>query len=313
MSGFITGQELLELVPREERGFELLEPSYTPIQKAVMPVIGWTGRRLIPYGTCFSISPRGIVLTAWHVIQDFVEKYGAATHQGDAGLYVLLETDEQLDDSSQDVFGGLLPVVSYAEDGETDVCAMKVAFPKGRHLELPAIAIDVGIPATRAKCCAVGYPKMALDGEDLRREITVEASSEVDYKRQLAVSTGEIAEVHLIKRDPSFLKFPSFMTTAHFDSGMSGGPVIIDNGLVCGMVCAGFDLDGTEQDIGSISYASLLAPVLRLSVVQSDGSAKKLAQLDIDEAICATGHDELDTRKAPDGTWLWYRDSRRRN
>ena len=56
------------------------------------------------------------------------------------------------------------------------------------------------------------------------------------------------------------LKFPCFETNARFDHGMSGGPVLDDQGHVCGIIGTGLspEVEGVEH----YSHASTLWPVM---------------------------------------------------
>lgn len=304
---FLTGADLSASVPTEDHAFTVLGPHHSPLQLAIMPVVGWDGRRLIPFGTCFSMTSTGVVLTAWHVIEDFVEEYGGATHEGEAGLYVIYESDQPISLASQTVIGGPIPVVSYANSGQNDICLLKLALPRRPQIRLPPIAVHVGRPVPGAGCSAIGYPLMSLEGDVLRREANLERVTDVVYERRVAVSRGRVEEIHDERRD-RMMDFPCFMTTARFDPGMSGGPVVTDDGQVCGIVCSDFQLAEAESGVGPISYASLLAPVLELEVAQSTGSAT-VTELAARGAIAVTGHEDLDVRAADDGRRLWYRAS----
>lgn len=300
MKSFLTGSDLLSSIPQLNPDFELLSPTFNLVQQAIMPVVGWNGHTLIPFGTCFSISSTGIALTAWHVIETFVHKYGAATHSGNAGLYVVYESDTP---TQRGELGGPLPVVSYDNSGADDICALTIELPMSPRIELPAVSVHVGIPALGSACHALGYPHLTLDGEVLRQEVDATSVTTVEYERRLAISSGQVQQIHQAGRDAG-MDYPCFQNSARFDHGMSGGPVVTGDGRVCGMVCRGWDL--IEDDpLEPISFASLLAPFLELSVLQGSAS-KKLAQLDLDGVISVTGHENLDIEKTSSGKTLWY-------
>jgi S1-C subfamily serine protease len=262
-----------------------------------MPLVGWDGHLLTPFGTCFAITSTGVALTAAHVVEDFVSKHGTATHKGDAGLYAIYETDEKISES-EDHFGGLLPVVSVAANPGGDLCALKFALPRrgDTHLALTPISIDIGLPQIGQRCVAIGYPIMSLTGEVLRQEHSPAEATPVEYERRLATSTGRIEAIHHARRDNYSLTFPCFLTDARYDRGMSGGPVIGDNGRVFGMVCRGMDVASNDPDISETSYASLLGPILQLGVSQSSG-VKNIMSLWQEGAISLSGFDDLDVQE----------------
>jgi hypothetical protein len=70
-----------------------------------------------------------------------------------------------------------------------------------------------------------------------------------------------------------YRRWPHFRSTARFEPGMSGGPVFIENGSVCGVICS--SLSNCTDESGYISYVSELWPALAFKVdVLLEGNMK---------------------------------------
>jgi hypothetical protein len=94
-------------------------------------------------------------------------------------------------------------------------------------------------------------------------------SSNKDGSRHLELqsvpqaATGEVIEVHPIRRDSSQYPFPCFRINARIDGAMSGGPVFNETGELVGLNCG--TLAG-DLDAEQVSYATTLWPLLRILV-----------------------------------------------
>jgi Trypsin-like peptidase domain len=75
-------------------------------------------------------------------------------------------------------------------------------------------------------------------------------------------SRGVVQEIHHERRDASVLKFPCYRVNSRFAPAMSGGPVLSDDGLLCGIVCSSFDTGTADQDIEHTSYVTTLWPLM---------------------------------------------------
>ena len=91
-----------------------------------------------------------------------------------------------------------------------------------------------------------------------------------EVRQSYSASRGVIEEIYFPKRDTVVCPFPSFLTTARFDKGMSGGPVLGPSGNVIGVICS--SVLSTEGAItfldeqGYISFVSLIGPALFLQL-----------------------------------------------
>jgi hypothetical protein len=73
-------------------------------------------------------------------------------------------------------------------------------------------------------------------------------------------SIGTVARIHPTGRDRVMLPFPCFEIEARFDAGMSGGLVVDQSGVLCGVMCTGFQLE--QAATAPVSYAASLGPML---------------------------------------------------
>src|SRR5262249_27420203 len=81
------------------------------------------------------------------------------------------------------------------------------------------------------------------------------------------ISIGEVGQIFPERRDSSMLSFPCFEVFARFAPGMSGGLIIDEEGLMCGLVCAGTDF--ADPNAPPVSYAATLWPMLR-TIISAD-------------------------------------------
>ncbi|MCH8208036.1 MAG: hypothetical protein IIA62_03115 [Nitrospinae bacterium] len=135
----------------------------------------------------------------------------------------------------------------------------------------------------------------------------------MDINDEPTSSTGEIEEV-LPNGNPSGrFNFPCFRVNARFDAGMSGGPVLDRDGLVCGIISGTYgNVDGND-----ISYVATLWPMLRTVIPANRGgnypSNVKYPAIDLalDNLMYVEGLSELDPELFP-GKTLPNRESPRK-
>jgi S1-C subfamily serine protease len=253
--------ELLLEVSFESGEFQLVPATNDRLGTCIVPVLGIIDDRPILLGTAFAISRLGLLLTARHVVEDYLK--GIDDDPEDPSrLLVLFESSVPIQGKKDSVFGSLFPVATVAWHPVADLAILQTEVPKhsgGRAFYAP-MALHVGLPHVGQRCAAVGYAHMALSGHI--------SEGTLDYERQLAVAQGKIEDVHPEQRDSSRLNFPCFLTDARYDRGMSGSPVAIDDGRVAGVVCS-----STEPSEGQpyTSYATLLKPALEIAVPMRRG------------------------------------------
>jgi hypothetical protein len=247
-------------------------PGFGPLTMSIMPVIYVKDEMAKPIGTCFAISNDGLCLTARHVIEEALPgplNYGVQVTEDDGWLYVLYASDQPNEDNPEHTLGGLIPVQKVYSVRDIDIAAIQLQLPRhaktNEYLPMPANKMGLGLPALQDTCCAFGYHAMNWEKIGDIAKVTQQFSS----------SRGVVEEIHLARRDAVVAPFPCFRTSARYDAGMSGGPVIGTNGSVIGVICSSYERLSSAD--GYISYVSLVAPAVLIPVERKgeNGKVKK--------------------------------------
>lgn len=290
-------EPLLAVAFDEGGDYQLVPVETNGVQEAIVPVVLWDGVELRCHGTAFAISASGLFVTARHVVNDFLEQFAEATLHGQAGLFILYESNYPLPptEDEPDVpasFGGLFPVLGVAQHPTADLAVLRVAVPRrnGQPVRFPTLGVHVGLPRVGQLCTAIGYGYMKL-GEQIGTKASKSTSlTIVDYERQLAVSRGDVVAVHPVRRDLGLLNWPCFQSRARFAGGMSGAPVITEYGVVVGAVCT------CTNEAPWTSTVTLLGALMVLHVPPVDDKGhigRGLVELAEEGAISVTGMDEI--------------------
>lgn len=238
-------------------------------QAGVFPLVHIKGGVIRPLGTCFSITNDGLCLTARHVVEEGIKvSLDGKQHDVDGGeegwfgaLYVSSEPNS---DNPDNLFGGLLPFFRVHMSDGLDIALIKLTLPvheaTGECIRFPAHKLRMSLPGVGEGFLGLGYRMMDWQSDASNRTYHV--------NHKYAATRGQVEELHAGGRDLAMLPFPCFRTSARLDAGMSGGPLIDYSGNVFGVVCSSF---GTAtDDEGYISYASLLAPAMAMTLDVSD-------------------------------------------
>lgn len=125
---------------------------------------------------------------------------------------------------------------------------------------VPSLRMNLAPPAVGEKIVGFGFHSSGTSkiniGEDGTRNIEIEGIG--------SATIGHVQEVHQIKRDSVRLTFPCYQVNARFDGGMSGGPVLNDNGELCGVICS--SLPPFSDDEEHVSYVATLWPSMSVSM-----------------------------------------------
>ncbi len=236
-----------------------------PTQKSIMPVVAVKDDEFRLLGTCFAISNHGLVLTARHVIEDVIDIRAQSNEWQIGAIYVSEPTPG---DNIPDLFGGILLADRIHTSNEFDIGAMHLHLPvrkdTGALLPMPALALSPGIPDESAICFTLGY-------HDMKNEAASDNPYHQTIEQTYSASKGVIEEIHFPRRDNTKLTFPCFRTSLRHEHGMSGAPVLAENGGVIGIVCS--QIEGQD-----IYYVSLIGPALFLQIdaTNSEGKIDKL-------------------------------------
>ena len=239
-------------------------PERSHTQRAILPLVKLLGGQARAIGTCFSISNDGLCLTARHVIEDAfpeVVRTGRPMTDEDGWIYALYASPEPAGEGSEHDLGGLLPINKVFFMDRVDIAAVHISLPvhtqTGERLPMPAHRLGLSPPAVGSQCLAIGYHAMNWSGDPSGHR----------FEQSYSATRGLVEEVHVPFRDSYQLNFPCFRLSARFDGGMSGGPVMTEDGFVRGVVCSAFEwIDGKTYT----SYASLVAPAMLLQIESMD-------------------------------------------
>ena len=164
-------------------------------------------------------------------------------------------------------------------------------------MEWKAPALRVVPPARGQKVIAFGYRESKIEVKEQS------GVHHIEFNDIGTISIGEVGQIFSERRDLSMLPFPCFEVAARFAPGMSGGLVIDEAGLLCGLVCAGTNL--ADPNAEPLSYAVTLWPMLRtlISADRGDryprGVQYPVIDLALDKIIRVVGLEQLDPRLFP--------------
>lgn len=260
-------------------GFNPIKVIGSEPQQVVMPVLHVQADRVSLLGSSFSISNSGYMMTAAHIFSDFFPNqliHKNDTPVSDPNLYVLYVKNLDPDDNTKDLFGGLLPIKYIWLNDFTDIAYFWVQLPlmtdTKEPLSLYSLKMTTSMPNMGENILGFGY----YEGSGVISDNPSILNNKImEYGHQSASSTGKVVDVHFEKRDNVRLKFPCFQVDARFDAGMSGGPLMRENGMVCGVICSSTVEE--RNDEGYVSYGASIWPSL--------GQIIELPQPDTDEKL----------------------------
>jgi hypothetical protein len=163
------------------------------------------------------------------------------------------------DEDIPDLFGGILPVRKAHLCADLDIAVLTLDLPlntkTGEFVRPLCMRLSPGLPEIGQPCIGLGYHKM--------KSLPSEAPDIFKLFQSYSATRGVVKEVYFPSRDARILPFPSFFTTARFDGGMSGGPIMNEHGCVIGVICSSF---GADEDGEHTSFGSLIGPALLIAV-----------------------------------------------
>jgi hypothetical protein len=240
------------------------------LHQTVLPIIAMSKRNVIPLGTGFLITNSGLIMTARHVIEDFIDRIEIRDCNEPVenfGLFAIYESDiknERTKLSSNCYVGGPIRIIQTCASAGLDIalCQLQLKRKKetGEALRFPIVRLNLDIPKNGVKILGVGYCKSKV----LKDKYIKKGKNRIrflNYSHNLVTTGGEIVEYI---KSQGYRRFPTFRTTARFDPGMSGGPIFRENGSVCGVICS--SLSNCTDRNGYISYVSDIGPALSFTV-----------------------------------------------
>lgn len=241
-----------------------MAPNFEHLQRIepyLMPLLATQGgKHLRVDGTAFLIGP-GWAMTATHVLLEYL----ATIDQAHVNLHLRDGAHRHLSPTF-DLAVGILgppPTVTtvhaihsyFAFPGDICVLRLKDAqFDWTQLVDYPRLKLLP--PTIGSAITALGFPNTVAD-------TIVPAPTMLTLNRSFSV--GKVVELHDLKRDNFSLDFPCYRTTANLIGGMSGGPVLDEEGVVCGIVSTSYDLPVGEEPI---SYMLTLWQAATINIVE---------------------------------------------
>jgi hypothetical protein len=222
-------------------------------------------------------------MTAAHVL-DAASSILELHNQNDFGLFAGYASNE----GQHNHLGGLWPIDRIFIQDEIDIalCRLRSALhkPSGKLMRWKPVALSPGLPNRGQYIYAFGYRAMSVP----RFERNTDGLMELTFRVCTSASSGHIVEIFEERRDHSFLRYPSFQTNARYDHGMSGGPILNQAGMVCGVITSSHKFESGDAE--HVSYGSLIWPAMGIELEHRGKSVRLLdlvsiKQIHTDESI----------------------------
>lgn len=259
---------------------------------SVVPVLEVSPEGLMPLGTAFFVSSRGILFTARHVVDGWLpEDVPAGDRFGmpDQQLFILVPSG---DTSAAQRHRISVIVTQVALDpNRSDVAVLVVdmgGFPSVMRDYLRPLSLAHFRPMVGERSIAIGYAGMAI-GDPIDAEA---GSPDLQWHQELCLAEGPVEEVHAEGRDGLLAPHPCFSIRSQTDGGMSGGPVVTKNGLggvlsrgmspgqldgeapysLASLVSSGYHL-GIDLDLGDGLRTHPINELIKAGEIRAEGPA----------------------------------------
>lgn len=277
------------------------QPADTPISEIALRVlVEFEGGETHAIGTATVIAGH-LAISAKHIFEDITKRFGARK-----------KTDLEYEISEYAVrLYQILPGPQYAIWNvltawpcvDTDIAILHLGL-HGFSSDNPPVSCKV--PRLRVVPPPVGDRVVGFGYHSSRTAVrhNPDGSYHLDLNDKPTATVGEVIQVHPSGRDPVMYPFPCFRVNARFDGGMSGGPILDDTGLVCGIISG--TLPPNDPAGEAASYVPILWPMLR-TVISADrgdryprGIKYPVIDLALDGIIAVVGLEQLDPTNFPD-------------
>lgn len=256
------GYDLPEIEPTEisQNAFEKI--GLSSWNSVVVPVVVIGETTMQGVGTAFNISPAGVWVTARHVLDEALKIASRMPTSHVAILWVGSGADEDVPQA----LGGPIPINYYCCDYRTDLAILRTNLLRdGVPFTFPSLTVGSCMRKEGAPILALGYSKF-----DVANDVTTEGSwRNIVIESEFNATTGEVTENYPEGRDETFLPTACFATSARFDHGMSGGPVMDARNVVVGIISTGYEADGGA---GYVSFASATPHIFCLELREDEES-----------------------------------------
>lgn len=228
----------------------------------LMPILIGIGPQgdLLCYGSCFIAWPH-MAITAKHVIDELL-KQDPGIVAGKPCKYEYWIAQVKWNGDEHDYV--IWTIGSIATSPHSDIAIIWLrAFDRNasQYKEWKTVPVTFDPPPIGATVRAFGLHNVRFDGSRMNSEGKFE---HIEVKCDRSTSTGTVKQHYWGGRDRGMYNFPCFEVDARFEHGMSGGLVITEDSVVCGIVCG--SLPATLPDEEHISYVSMLWPMMAIPV-----------------------------------------------
>ncbi|GAA2794958.1 S1 family peptidase [Mycolicibacterium pallens] len=244
---------------------EFRELELSTFNSTIVPVVVITREpeRIVPVGTAFCIGSRGLWVTARHVLEGRGGAFDLQKRYGDSYIAILW-VGSGVGQDVPELPGGVIPVrfmVRHPASG-SDLALLGASRP---NLEFPTIQLSARLPIETVPVLGLGYPNFIVRVDD---------KNVIHADNNIHASSGEVLRLYpngrdaFVDLDGNFtgkLPAPCFETSARFDAGMSGGPVLDPNDSICGVIATGFQQGETDES-GATSFVSAMPYIFMMKV-----------------------------------------------
>ncbi|WP_081286644.1 S1 family peptidase [Mycobacterium asiaticum] len=259
------GKDLPSIVGQKFGPNSYVQLGLSPWNSVVVPVVVMTPSEIKCIGSAFNVSPAGLWITAGHVIDEALD---VVAETADSQLAIVWIGSGDGHDVP-DLLGGPVPVIYYQRDHASDLGMMRTnLLTDGEPYALPFLRLGAGMRKAQEPIAALGYTRFEVKSEivgvDLRKTIV---------EQGFYVSTGHITRNYPEGRDSLMLPTACFETSARFNGGMSGGPVVDGESIACGVVSSG-GVGPDEENPGYVSFASATPHIFMLELREGSQSQR---------------------------------------
>jgi S1-C subfamily serine protease len=137
------------------------------LHQTVLPIFAMSNNNIVPLGTGFIIVPSGIMMTARHVVEDFVDKKEIRDSNEpieNFGLFAIYASDKKNDKTSilsNCYIGGPIRITKVYADVNLDIALCQLQLMQkvdtGEQLQYPAVRLNFSVPQLGMKILGVGY------------------------------------------------------------------------------------------------------------------------------------------------------------
>lgn len=227
--------------------------------------LSWTGVPTL-VGTGFWATESGLLVTAWHVIQDNFDKHGK-----DVGPLIAVQTTEDLGTIGR-------AILRTTRHREFDLCLSQTAVVEdGRIYDVPTIPLTMTVdePPVGAAIFTHSFtsPSQSFANEKVegifagiyRGAVHIpELNVTNDLHFTGRIGFGYVTEIYENGRDRVMLPFPCFQSDVRIYGANSGGPIFDTRGRICGVNVSSFDGFDAAFHIPTKAVLGLRATNIRL-------------------------------------------------